>query len=356
MASFLDIFKRNFSLFSSDIGIDLGTATVLVYLKGKGIVLNEPSVVAVDRVTGKLIAVGSEAQETLGRTPGNIVAIRPLREGVISDYEMTECMIKEFIRKVQGFRLFKPNVVICGPSIITEVEERAVIDAGTQAGAKRVFLIEEPVAAAIGAGIDITKPNGNLVVDVGGGTTDIAVISLGGVVESTSIKIAGDKFDEAIIKYIRRKHNALIGERTAEQIKKNIGCVYPRSEEEIMEVKGRCLMTGLPRTFTVSSTEVLEALEEVSSAIVEAIHSVLERTPPELTGDISSNGIVMTGGGSLICGFDKLVASKTGIPTRVADEAVSCVAYGTGNCLENLSRMQDGTINLSRQRQLKGNR
>ena len=269
---------------------------------------------------------------------------------------MTECMIKEFIRKVQGFRLFKPNVVICVPSIITEVEERAVIDAGTQAGAKRVFLIEEPVAAAIGAGIDITKPNGNLVVDVGGGTTDIAVISLGGVVESTSIKIAGDKFDEAIIKYIRRKHNALIGERTAEQIKKNIGCVYPRSEEEIMEVKGRCLMTGLPRTFTVSSTEVLEALEEVSSAIVEAIHSVLERTPPELTGDISSNGIVMTGGGSLICGFDKLVASKTGIPTRVADEAVSCVAYGTGNCLENLSRMQDGTINLSRQRQLKGNR
>ena len=356
MASFLDTFKRNFSLFSSDIGIDLGTATVLVYLKGKGIVLNEPSVVAVDRVTGKLIAVGSEAQETLGRTPGNIVAIRPLREGVISDYEMTECMIKEFIRKVQGFRLFKPNVVICVPSIITEVEERAVIDAGTQAGAKRVFLIEEPVAAAIGAGIDITKPNGNLVVDVGGGTTDIAVISLGGVVESTSIKIAGDKFDEAIIKYIRRKHNALIGERTAEQIKKNIGCVYPRSEEEIMEVKGRCLMTGLPRTFTVSSTEVLEALEEVSSAIVEAIHSVLERTPPELTGDISSNGIVMTGGGSLICGFDKLVASKTGIPTRVADEAVSCVAYGTGNCLENLSRMQDGTINLSRQRQLKGNR
>ena len=356
MASFLDIFKRNFSLFSSDIGIDLGTATVLVYVKGKGIVLNEPSVVAVDRVTGKLIAVGSEAQETLGRTPGNIVAIRPLREGVISDYEMTECMIKEFIRKVQGFRLFKPNVVICVPSIITEVEERAVIDAGTQAGAKRVFLIEEPVAAAIGAGIDITKPNGNLVVDVGGGTTDIAVISLGGVVESTSIKIAGDKFDEAIIKYIRRKHNALIGERTAEQIKKNIGCVYPRSEEEIMEVKGRCLMTGLPRTFTVSSTEVLEALEEVSSAIVEAIHSVLERTPPELTGDISSNGIVMTGGGSLIWGFDKLVASKTGIPTRVADEAVSCVAYGTGNCLENLSRMQDGTINLSRQRQLKGSR
>ena len=353
MDSFLQRIARKFSLFSNDIGIDLGTATVLVYLKGKGIVLNEPSVVAVDRVTGKLIAVGSEAQETLGRTPGNIVAIRPLREGVISDYEMTELMIKEFIRKVQGFRLFKPNVVICVPSIITEVEERAVIDAGTQAGAKRVFLIEEPVAAAIGAGLDISRPNGNLVADIGGGTTDIAVISLGGVVESTSIKIAGDKFDEAIIKYIRRKHNALIGERTAEQVKKTIGCVYPRTEEEIMEVKGRCLMTGLPRTFTLSSSEILEALEEVSSAIVEAIHSVLERTPPELTGDISSNGIVMTGGGSLIWGFDKLVASKTGIPTRVADEAVSCVAYGTGNCLENLASMQDGTINLSRKRQMR---
>ncbi len=353
MASFLDIFKRNFSLFSSDIGIDLGTATVLVYVKGKGIVLNEPSVVAVNKVTGKLVAVGTEAQETLGRTPDNIIAIRPLREGVISDYEMTELMIKEFIRKVQGFRLFKPNVVICVPSIITEVEERAVIDAGTQAGAKRVFLIEEPVAAAIGAGLDISRPNGNLVVDIGGGTTDIAVISLGGIVESTSIKIAGDKFDEAIIKYVRRKHNALIGERTAEQVKKTIGCVYPRTEEEIMEVKGRCLMTGLPRTFTLSSSEILEALEEVSSAIVEAIHSVLERTPPELTGDISSNGIVMTGGGSLIWGFDKLVASKTGIPTRVADEAVSCVAYGTGNCLENLASMQDGTINLSRKRQMR---
>ena len=353
MASFLDIFKRNFSLFSSDIGIDLGTATVLVYVKAKGIVLNEPSVVEVNKVTGKLGAVGTEAQEPLGRTQDNIIAIRPLREGVISDYEMTELMIKEFIRKVQGFRLFKPNVVICVPSIITEVEERAVIDAGTQAGAKRVFLIEEPVAAAIGAGLDISRPNGNLVADIGGGTTDIAVISLGGIVESTSIKIAGDKFDEAIIKYVRRKHNALIGERTAEQVKKTIGCVYPRTEEEIMEVKGRCLMTGLPRTFTLSSSEILEALEEVSSAIVEAIHSVLERTPPELTGDISSNGIVMTGGGSLIWGFDKLVASKTGIPTRVADEAVSCVAYGTGNCLENLASMQDGTINLSRKRQMR---
>ena len=343
MASFLQRIAKKMSLFSSDIGIDLGTATVLVYVKGKGVVLNEPSVVAVDKVSGKILAVGEEAQSMLGRTPGNIVAIRPLREGVISDYEMTERMIKEFIAKVQGIHLFKPNVVICVPSIITEVEERAVIDAGTQAGAKRVFLVEEPVAAA----------NGKLGVDIGGGTTDVAVISLGGIVESTSIKVAGDKFDEAIVKYVRRKHNALIGDRTAEEIKRTVGCVYPRSEEAIMEVRGRCLMTGLPRTFTVSSSEILDALEEVSSAIVEAVHWVLERTPPELTGDISANGITMTGGGSLIWGFDKLIASKTGIPTRVADEAVSCVAYGTGNCLENLSKMQDGTMNLSRQRQMK---
>ena len=353
MASFLDIFKRNFSLFSSDIGIDLGTATVLVYVKGKGIVLNEPSVVAVNKVTGKLVAVGTEAQETLGRTPDNIIAIRPLREGVISDYEMTELMIKEFIRKVQGFSLLKPRILVCVPSSITGVEERAMIDAAIEAGGRRVYLLETAVATALGAGVDISKADGHMVIDIGGGTTDIAVISLGGIVESTSIKIAGDKFDEAIIKYVRRKHNALIGERTAEQVKKTIGCVYPRTEEEIMEVKGRCLMTGLPRTFTLSSSEILEALEEVSSAIVEAIHSVLERTPPELTGDISSNGIVMTGGGSLIWGFDKLVASKTGIPTRVADEAVSCVAYGTGNCLENLASMQDGTINLSRKRQMR---
>ena len=341
-------------VFSSDIGIDLGTASVLVYVKGKGIVLNEPSVVAVDKQTGKILSVGESAQKMLGRTPGNIVAIRPMREGVISDYEMTERMIKEFIPKVMGFRLFKPNVVMCVPSIITEVEERAVIDAGTQAGAKRVFLVEEPLAAAIGAGIDIAQPNGNMIVDIGGGTTDIAVISLGGIVESTSIKVAGDKFDESIVKYIRRKHNALIGERTAEEIKMQIGCVYPRPEEISMEIKGRCLMTGLPRTFTVTSTEVLEAFEEVVTSIVEAVHIVLENTPPELTGDISSNGIVMTGGGALIWGFDKLIAAKTGIPTHVADQAISCVALGTGKCLDQLAAMQDGTMNLSRRRQMMG--
>lgn len=336
-----------------DIGIDLGTANVLVYEEGRGIVLREPSVVAVDKNTGKVLQVGAAARNMLGRTPGNVVAVRPLRDGVISDYEMTEKMLEQFLKKISKFSLIKPRVIVSVPSGVTEVEERAVIQATMEAGARRVYLIEEPFAAALGAKLDIAGPSGHMVVDIGGGTTDIAVISLGGIVESTSIKIAGDKFDEAIIKYVRRKHNALIGERTAEQVKKTIGCVYPRTEEEIMEVKGRCLMTGLPRTFTLSSSEILEALEEVSSAIVEAIHSVLERTPPELTGDISSNGIVMTGGGSLIWGFDKLVASKTGIPTRVADEAVSCVAYGTGNCLENLASMQDGTINLSRKRQMR---
>ena len=337
---------------AKDIGIDLGTASVLVYVKGKGIVLNEPSVVAMDKNTGKLLKVGEEARQMLGRTPGNIVAIRPLREGVISDYDMTERMLKEFIRKVAGFMVFKPRVIICVPSGITEVEERAVVVAGIQAGCRRVYLIEEPVAAAIGAGIDITKPDGHMVVDIGGGTADVAVISLGGVVESASIKVAGDKFDEAVVKYIRRKHNVLIGDRTAEELKMNIGCVFPRPEEVSMEIKGRCLMTGLPRVFNVTSSEMIEAFEETSSSILEAIHGVLERTPPELVADISTNGIVMTGGGSLLWGFDKLVQSHTGIETHVADDAISCVAFGTGKSLENLDDMQDGTMNLSRRKQM----
>ena len=339
-------------LFSKDIGIDLGTASVLVFVKGKGVVLREPSVVALDKNTGKLLKVGAEAQQMLGRTPGNIIAIRPLREGVISDYDMTERMLKEFIRKVSTFSLIKPRVVICVPSGITEVEERAVIDAGIQSGARRVYLIEEPVAAAIGAGIDIAKPDGHMVVDIGGGTADIAVISLGGVVESASIKIAGDKFDEAVVKYIRKKHNVLIGDRTAEELKMSIGCVFPRPEEVTMEIKGRCLMTGLPRVFSVSSSEMIEAFEEVSSRILEAIHGVLERTPPELVADISTNGIVMTGGGSLVWGFDKLIESHTGIETHVADDAISCVAYGCGKSLESVGEMQDGTMNLSRRRQM----
>jgi len=339
-------------LFSKDIGIDLGTASVLVYIKGKGVVLREPSVVAMDKNTGKLLKVGAEAEAMLGRTPGNIVAMRPLRDGVISDYDMTERMLKEFIKKTTSFSLFKPRLLICVPSGITEVEERAVVDAGIQSGARRAYLIEEPVAAAIGAGIDITKPDGHMVVDIGGGTSDIAVISLGGVVESASIKTAGDKFDEAVVKYVRRKHNVLIGDRTAEELKKTIGCVFPRPEEITMEVKGRCLMTGLPRVFTVSSSEMIEAFEEVTGRILEAIHSVLERTPPELVADISSNGIVMTGGGSMVWGFDKLVEAQTGIETHVADDAISCVAFGTGKSLDSLDHMQDGTMNLSRRRQM----
>lgn len=339
-------------MFNRDIGIDLGTSSVLVFIKGKGVVLREPSVVALDRNTGRLLKVGTDAQKMLGRTPGNIVAIRPLREGVISDYDMTERMIKEFLKKLVGFQLFKPRIVICVPSGITEVEERAVIDAGMQAGARRVYLIEEPVAAAIGAGVDIARPEGHMVVDIGGGTSDIAIISLGGIVESTSIKIAGDQFDEAIIKYIRRKHNVLIGERTAEELKISIGCVFPRDEEKIAEIRGRDLMTGLPRTFSVSSTEMLEAFDEVSTRIIEAVHSVLERTPPELVADISASGIVMTGGGSLVWGFDKLLEERTGIQTHIADEAISCVAYGTGKSIDWINDMQDGTINLSRRKQM----
>ena len=338
--------------FAKDIGIDLGTASVLVYVKGKGVVLNEPSVVAMDKTTGKLLKVGTDAQAMLGRTPGNIIAIRPLREGVISDYDMTERMLKEFIHKVAGFSFFKPRVIICVPSGITEVEERAVIDAGIQAGARKVYLIEEPVAAAIGAGIDITQPDGHMVVDIGGGTADIAVISLSGVVESASIKVAGDQFNESIVKYMRRKHNILIGERTAEQMKMEIGCVYPKEEEATIEIKGRCLMTGLPKTITVNSTEMMEAFEEPVERILEAVHNVLERTPPELVADISNNGIVMTGGGSLVDGFDKLITARTGIHTVVAEDAISCVAEGTGKSLDSLGDMQDGTVNLSRRRQM----
>ncbi len=338
--------------FSKDIGIDLGTASVLIYIKDKGIVLNEPSVVALDKNTGKLLKVGADAQAMLGRTPGNIIAIRPLREGVISDYEVTERMIKEFIRKVIGFQFFKPRIIICVPSGITEVEERAVIDAGIQAGARRVYLIEEPVAAAIGAGIDIAKPDGHLIIDIGGGTSDIAVISLSGVVESASIKVAGDQFNEAVVKYMRRKHNLLIGERTAEEMKMKIGCVFPPEEEMSMEVKGRCLLTGLPKLISVTSTEMMDAFEEPVERIMEAVHQVLERTPPELVADISTNGIVMTGGGSLVSGFDKLVTARTGINTVVAENAIQCVAEGTGKSLESIGEMQDGTMNLSRRKQI----
>ena len=338
---------------TKDIGIDLGTASVLVYVKGKGIVLNEPSVVAMDKTTGKLLKVGAEAQAMLGRTPGNIIAIRPLREGVISDYDMTERMLREFIHKVAGVSFFKPRVIICVPSGITEVEERAVIDAGIQAGARKVYLIEEPVAAAIGAGIDITQPDGHMVVDIGGGTADIAVISLSGVVESVSIKVAGDQFNESIVKYMRRKHNILIGKRTAEELKIGIACLVPRAEVGIQEVKGRCLTTGLPKSVKISSVELVEAIAEPARDILETIHMVLERTPPELVADLAQNGIIMAGGGSLIYGFDQLVEKDTGIRTTVVDDALSCAAFGSGKMLMNLNDMQDGMVNLARKRQMK---
>lgn len=330
--------------FRTDIGIDLGTASVLVYIKGKGIVLKEPSVVAIDKNTNKVLAVGEEARRMLGRTPGNIVAIRPLRDGVISDFEITQKMLKHFINKAIGKMLFKPRIIVCVPSGVTEVEKKAVIDASNQAGARKTYLIEEPIAAAIGAELDISKPTGNMVIDIGGGTTDIAVISLGGIVVSKSIKIAGDKFDEAIIKYIRKKHNMMIGERTAEDLKIRIGTAFPREKEVFMEIRGRNLVSGLPRTIKISSTEMLEALEEPVTAIADAVHSVLERTPPELSSDLSNKGIIMTGGGSLLYGLDKLINQRTGIPVKVAEDAVSCVAIGTGKALESIDILENGLI------------
>ena len=324
-----------------DIGIDLGTATVIAYVKGKGIVLREPSVVAVDNNTGEVVAVGGEARRMLGRTPGNIVATRPLRDGVISDYTVTEKMLKYFINKVGGKTLFAPRIMICIPSRVTEVEKKAVIDAATQAGARKVYLIEEPISAAIGAGIDISKPCGNMVVDIGGGTTDIAVISLGGSVVSTSIKVAGDKFDEYLAKYIKKKYNLAIGERTAEELKVNVGCVYPKIQDVEMDVRGRDLTTGLPTTITIHSSEMLEALQEPAMMIVDAVHSVLERTPPELAADISDKGIYMTGGGCLIDGLDKLLQEKTGINVMIAQDTVSCVALGTGKALDNLDTLDE---------------
>ena len=322
-----------------DIGIDLGTATVIAYVKGKGIVLREPSVVAVDSNTNEVLAVGREARRMLGRTPGNIVATRPLREGVISNYTVTEKMLKYFINKVCGRFVFAPRIMICIPSQVTEVEKKAVIDAATQAGARKVYLIEEPIAAAIGAGIDIAKPCGNMVVDIGGGTTDIAVISLGGSVVSTSLKIAGDKFDEYIVKYIKKKHNIMIGERTAEDLKINIGCVYPKMQDTEMDIRGRDLIDGLPKTVTVYSSEMLEAMIEPALMIVDAVHSVLEKTPPELAADISDKGIYMTGGGCLVDGLDKLLQEKTGINVMIAQDAVSCVALGTGKALDTLDSL-----------------
>ena len=319
----------------ADIGIDLGTASSLVYINGKGVVLKEPSVVAYDTNTNEIKAIGEEARLMIGRTPGNIKAVRPLRAGVISDYTITEKMIRYFIQKALGKRTFRrPRISVCVPSHITEVERKAVEDATINAGAREVFIIEEPVAAAIGAGIDIAKPCGNMIVDIGGGTTDIAVISLGGTVVSDSLKVAGDDFDEAIVRYMRRKHNLLIGERTAEEIKIKIGTCYKRDEELTLDVRGRNLVTGLPKTVTLASDETLEALQESATKIVDMVHAVLEKTPPELAADISDRGIVMTGGGALLNGMDRLIEERTNITTMIAEDPMNCVAIGTGKYIE----------------------
>jgi rod shape-determining protein MreB len=330
---------------SGDIGIDLGTASVIVYVKGKGIVLREPSVLAIDRNTGNMVAIGEEARTMLGRTPGNIVAVRPLRDGVISNFHDTERMLRYFLRKVIGKKLFfKPRVVVCVPSGVTEVEKRAVIEATEEAGARHTCLIEEPMAAAIGAGLDIGAPYGSMVLDIGGGTTDIAVISLGGAVVSDSVKCAGDKFDDAIVRYLKKKYNVLIGERTAEEIKINIGSAFPRKEELYMEVTGRNLISGLPKTVTLSSNEMIEALEEPLNIIMETIHSTMERTPPELAADVAENGICMTGGGSLLYGLDRLLSERLKVPCYVAEDAISCVAIGTGKVLESTDLFTSGAI------------
>lgn len=324
-----------FSLISNDIGIDLGTSSILVYIKGRGVVLKEPSVVAINRDTNTVLAYGEDARLMLGRTPENISAVRPLRQGVISDYTLTEKMLKYFINKAVGKRtLRKPRISVCIPSGATEVEKKAVEDAAYHAGAREVTIIEEPVAAAIGAGIDISKPQGNMIIDIGGGTADIAVIALDGPVVSESIKVAGDDFDEAILRYMRKKHNLLIGERTAEDIKVNIGCASKRPENVTMEVRGRNLVTALPKTVIVSSDEIMDALLEPAMMIVNAVHNVLERTPPELAADIYERGIVMTGGGSLLYGLDKLIQEKTGINCVLAEDPLTAVAIGTGKFID----------------------
>ncbi|MDR1132138.1 MAG: rod shape-determining protein [Oscillospiraceae bacterium] len=339
--------------FERDIAIDLGTSSLIVYVSGKGITLREPTIVAVDKHSGRLLKVGEDAQKMLGRTPANIVAIHPIINGVVSDYDMTVRMLKELIQRITSFSLFKPRLVICVPGSITGVEERATIDAGIEAGARKVYLLESSVASALGAGADISRPDGYMVLDIGGGTTEVGVVSLGGVVESESIKTAGNAFDEALVKYIRRKHNLLIGLKTAEELKIRIGSACPVSGPEGEEVKGRCLMTGLPRSVTVDTNDIAEALTEPLTVILDAVQMVLERTPPELVADISRNGIIICGGGCLIPGLDKIISAKTGISVNPVDDPVTCTAYGAGKRLGSLSDMEEGMINLARKRLMK---
>ena len=341
-------------IFEKDMAIDMGTSSTLLFEQGKGVVAREPTVVAVDKITGKILKVGTDAQKMLGRTPANIVAIHPIANGVISDYEMAAQMQRELVSRVTSLSLFKPRVLACVPSSITGVEERAVIDAAIEAGARKVYLLETAVATAMGAGVDISKAEGHMVIDIGGGTTEIAIISAGGVVECESIKVAGASFDEAIVKYIRRKHNMLVGLGTAEEIKRSIGCVIQRPDVGVEEVKGRSLTNGLPKTVSITSSDLIEAFVDPMNRILEAVHNVLERTPPQLVGDLDRNGIVMSGGGSLIYGIDRLIERSTGIRTVVVDDAVSCAAYGAGKMLKHLEDMQDGMMNFYRKRQLKG--
>ncbi|MFA5115113.1 MAG: rod shape-determining protein [Candidatus Omnitrophota bacterium] len=334
-------------LFSNDMGIDLGTASTLVYVKGDGVVLCEPSVVAIERGTTHVLAVGEEAKRMLGRTPGNIVAIRPMKDGVIADFEITEAMLRYFIKKVHNHRvLVRPRIVIAIPSGITEVEKRAVKDSAERAGAREVFLIEEPVAAAIGVGLPIQEPRGNMIIDIGGGTTEIAVISLAGIVFSKSIRIGGDEMDEAIIEYLKKTYNLMVGERTAEEIKIKVGSAYPLEEEMSLEVKGRDLVAGLPKTVTITSEEVREALQEPLRAIVEVTKMSLERTPPELAADLIEQGIVMAGGGALLRGLDKLISEETGLPVHVADDSLSAVVNGTGKVLGEIKYLKKVTVSI----------
>ncbi len=344
------------NFFSRDLGVDLGTANVLIYAEGKGIVVREPSVVAMDKNTGNILEVGAAARNMLGRTPGNVVAMHPLKDGVISDHEMTVRMLQVLFRKaVQGsFLNPKPRVVICVPSGVTEVEERSVINAALEAGARRVYLIEEPLAAAMGAGLDIKGPNGHMVVDIGGGTTDIAVLSLNGVASSSSIEVAGDAFDEAIGRYVRRRHGVIIGQVTAEDIKIQIGCVYPRSEDISMDVRGRDAKTGMPRVITLLSSEIYEVLRRPARQVTDEVLSVLEETSPELVGDIAANGITLTGGGGQLWGMDKLIAERTEIPCTLADDPDSCVAIGCGKSLAWMNHMTEGPINIARRRAMRG--
>ena len=343
-----------FSL-TQELAIDLGTANTLIIYNGK-VVVDEPSIVALDVHTGKLVAIGQQARQMHEKTNPNIKTIRPLKDGVIADFNATELMLRGMIKKVKtSGSLFAPSLrmVICIPSGSTNVEIRAVRDSAEHAGGREVYMIYEPMAAALGAGLDVEAPEGNMVIDIGGGTTEVAVVSLGGVVESESIKTAGDAFDEAIVRYVRRKHNILIGKRTAEELKIGIACLVPRAEVGIQEVKGRCLTTGLPKSVKISSVELVEAIAEPARDILETIHMVLERTPPELVADVAQNGIIMAGGGSLIYGFDQLVEKDTGIRTTVVDDALSCAAFGSGKMLMNLNDMQDGMVNLARKRQMK---